>query len=123
MIFSIARRVFELSRNFARWIFRELSETAEGLAVSIVRALVTKPSVLIFDEATSALDNRTQAIVKKSLDELKATRIIVAHRLSTIRNCDRILVMDAGRIVESGNFEELVARGGLFANLAKRQMV
>lgn len=89
--------------------------------ILIARALVTKPSILIFDEATSALDNRTQAIVTKSLDSLKATRIIVAHRLSTIRNCDRILVMDAGRIVESGGFDELVARGGIFANLVKRQ--
>ena len=89
--------------------------------ILIARALVTKPSILIFDEATSALDNRTQAIVTKSLDSLKATRIIVAHRLSTIRNCDRILVMDAGRIVENGSFDELVAKGGIFANLVKRQ--
>ena len=89
--------------------------------ILIARALVTKPSSLIFDEATSALDNRTQSIVTKSLDSLKATRIIVAHRLSTIRNCDRIIVMDAGKIVETGNFDELVARGGLFANLVKRQ--
>ncbi len=89
--------------------------------ILIARALVTKPSILIFDEATSALDNRTQAIVTKSLDNLKATRIIVAHRLSTIRNCDRILVMDAGRIVENGTFDELVAQGGIFANLVKRQ--
>ncbi len=87
----------------------------------IARALVTKPNILIFDEATSALDNRTQAIVTKSLDALHATRIIIAHRLSTIRNCDRIFVMDAGRIVESGSFDELVARGGIFANLVKRQ--
>lgn len=89
--------------------------------ILIARALVTKPSILIFDEATSALDNRTQAIVTKSLDNFNATRIVVAHRLSTIRNCDRILVMDAGRIVESGSFDELVARGGIFANLVKRQ--
>lgn len=89
--------------------------------ILIARALVTKPSILIFDEATSALDNRTQAIVTKSLNALNATRIIVAHRLSTIRNCDKILVMDAGRIVESGGFDELVARGGIFANLVKRQ--
>ena len=89
--------------------------------ILIARALVTKPAILIFDEATSALDNRTQSIVTKSLDNLNATRIIVAHRLSTIRNCDRILVMDAGRIVESGGFDELVARGGIFANLVKRQ--
>ena len=91
--------------------------------ILIARALVTNPSILIFDEATSALDNRTQAIVTKSLDNLNATRIIVAHRLSTIRNCDRILVMDAGRIVENGGFDELVARGGIFANLVKRQSV
>ena len=87
----------------------------------IARALVTNPSILIFDEATSALDNRTQSIVTNSLDKLNSTRIIVAHRLSTIRNCDRILVMDAGKIVESGGFDELVARGGIFANLVKRQ--
>ena len=90
--------------------------------ILIARALVTKPSVLIFDEATSALDNRTQSIVTKSLDKLKATRIIVAHRLSTIRNCDKIFVMDAGKIVETGNFDELVERGGIFSNLVKRQM-
>ena len=89
--------------------------------ILIARALVTKPAILIFDEATSALDNRTQSIVTNSLNNLHATRIIVAHRLSTIRNCDRILVMDAGRIVESGGFDELVARGGIFANLVKRQ--
>ena len=91
--------------------------------ILIARALVTKPAILIFDEATSALDNRTQAIVTKSLDELNATRIIVAHRLSTIRNCDKIFVMDAGRIVESGTFDDLVARGGVFANLVARQTV
>ena len=89
--------------------------------ILIARALVTKPSILIFDEATSALDNRTQAIVTKSLDSLNATRIIVAHRLSTIRNCDKIIVMDAGRIVETGGFDELVSRGGIFASLVKRQ--
>ena len=90
--------------------------------ILIARALVTKPSILIFDEATSALDNRTQAIVTKSLEKLNATRIIVAHRLSTIRNCDRIIVMDAGKIAEVGGFDELVAKGGIFSNLVKRQM-
>ena len=89
--------------------------------ILIARALVTKPSILIFDEATSALDNHTQAIVTKSLDKLKATRIIVAHRLSTIRNCERIIVMDSGRVVEIGGFDELVAKGGIFAGLVKRQ--
>lgn len=90
--------------------------------ILIARALAAKPSILIFDEATSALDNRTQAIVTESLDKLHATRIVVAHRLSTIRNCDRILVMDKGRLVESGTFDELVAKGGLFSGLVKRQV-
>ena len=73
----------------------------------IARALVTKPKILIFDEATSALDNRTQQIVTESLDRLQVTRIVVAHRLSTIRDANRIYVMDDGQIVQSGTVEEL----------------
>ncbi len=89
----------------------------------IARALAAKPAIIILDEATSALDNRTQAIVTESLDRLKSTRIIVAHRLSTIRNVDKIFVLDGGRIVESGTFDELVAKGGMFAGFVKRQIV
>ena len=91
--------------------------------ILIARALVNKPSILIFDEATSALDNRSQSIVTQSLDKLKATRLIVAHRLSTIRNCDRVIVIDAGRVAEIGTFDELVAKGGIFSELVKRQVV
>lgn len=89
----------------------------------IARAIVHKPRILFMDEATSALDNRTQTIVSESLDRLQATRIVVAHRLSTIVNADRIFVMDAGRIVESGTYDELLAQNGLFSTLAKRQIV
>ena len=74
------------------------------------------------DEATSALDNRTQAIVTESLDRLNATRVVIAHRLSTVRNADRIYVIEAGRLVESGTFEELLKQEGLFARLAARQI-
>jgi len=88
----------------------------------IARAVVAKPRILLFDEATSALDNRTQEIVSRSLESLKATRIVVAHRLSTIRNADRIYVIEAGRVVEEGNFEELTAAGGTFSRLVERQM-
>lgn len=91
--------------------------------ILIARALVNKPSILIFDEATSALDNRSQSVVTQSLDKLNATRIIVAHRLSTIRNCDRVIVLDAGRVAEIGTFDELVAKGGIFSELVKRQVV
>ena len=89
----------------------------------IARAIVHKPRFLFFDEATSALDNKTQEIVTKSLDQLPATRIIVAHRLSTIMKVDRIYVIDKGRIVESGTFEKLMANKSLFSLLAKRQMI
>ena len=88
----------------------------------IARAIVHRPRLLFFDEATSALDNRTQAIVSRSLEQLQATRIVVAHRLSTIVNADRIIVLDRGRIVQSGRYEELMAREGLFRELARRQI-
>ena len=91
--------------------------------ILIARALVNKPSILIFDEATSALDNRSQSVVTQSLDKLNATRIVVAHRLSTIRNCDRVIVLDAGRVAEIGTFDELVAKGGIFSELVKRQVM
>jgi len=89
----------------------------------IARALVHKPRILILDEATSALDNRTQAIVNSSLAKMNMTRIVVAHRLSTIENVDRIFVMRAGRLVEQGDFGSLMAKDGEFAALARRQMV
>lgn len=91
--------------------------------ILIARALAARPSIIIFDEATSALDNRTQAIVTDSLNKLHVTRIIVAHRLSTIRNADHILVLDNGQIAEEGTFSELVSKNGIFTNLVKRQMV
>jgi ABC-type multidrug transport system fused ATPase/permease subunit len=74
------------------------------------------------DEATSALDNRTQAIVTHSLNKLNATRVVIAHRLSTIRTADRIYVIEAGRLVEAGSFDELAKQEGLFARLVARQL-
>lgn len=91
--------------------------------ILIARALVRKPRLIIFDEATSALDNRTQKIVSESLERLNATRIVVAHRLSTVKNADKICFLDQGTIVEKGTFAELMERNGLFANLAKRQLL
>ena len=88
----------------------------------IARAIAHKPRLLFMDEATSALDNRTQNIVSESLDNLQATRIVIAHRLSTIINADKIYVMDKGSIIESGTYDDLMQNGGLFSNLAKRQL-
>lgn len=90
--------------------------------ILIARVLAASPAVILFDEATSALDNRTQAIVMESLNKMKATRLVVAHRLSTIREADRIIVMDDGRIAEMGTYEELLAQNGIFAKLAARQV-
>jgi len=87
----------------------------------IARAIAPKPKIIMFDEATSALDNITQKRVSESLDKLKCTRIVIAHRLSTIRQCDRIIVLDKGKIIEDGNYEELIAKNGYFAELIARQ--
>jgi len=88
----------------------------------IARAIAHKPRLLFMDEATSALDNRTQNIVSESLDKLQATRIVIAHRLSTVKNADCIYVLDKGTIVEGGSYEELMEKGGIFSSLAKRQI-
>ena len=72
-------------------------------------------------EATSELDNVSQKIVSDNLDKMRSTRIVIAHRLSTIRHCIRIIVLDKGHIVEEGTFEQLKEKGGLFAEMIKRQ--
>ena len=87
----------------------------------IARAICSKPKILFFDEATSALDNITQKHVADSLAGLGCTRLVIAHRLSTVINCDRILVMDRGRIVEEGTFDELMEKQALFYEFAQRQ--
>lgn len=89
----------------------------------IARALANKPRILFFDEATSALDNRTQEIVSRSLDDLHVTRLVIAHRLTTIMNANMIHVFEHGRIVQSGTYATLINQPGPFASLAKRQLV
>lgn len=90
--------------------------------ILIARALVGKPKVIFLDEATSALDNVTQNQVVQTLEKIKATKIVVAHRLSTVQRCDRIIVMSAGRIAEEGTYQELMDKKGLFYELAIRQI-
>jgi len=88
----------------------------------IARALIGKPQVLMFDEATSALDNATQALVTASLERLHVTRVVIAHRLSTVRGADCIHVLDGGRLVQSGSYDSLMAADGPFRALARRQL-
>jgi ATP-binding cassette subfamily B protein len=97
----------------------------ERQRLSIARALLKDPPILILDEATSALDAGTEGKVMQALDEVMKNRttFVIAHRLSTIRKASRILVFDAGRIVEAGTFDELVAAGGRFASLARAQFI
>lgn len=109
-------------------LFTLISEAGGGISggqkqrILIARALVNKPSILLFDEATSALDNVTQQQITENLDKLGCTRLVIAHRLSTIKHCDRIIFLDKGKIAEEGTFEELIARRGLFYEMSKRQL-
>ncbi len=89
----------------------------------IAQAIAGKPKILMFDEATSALDNISQDLIAESLAELRCTRIVIAHRLSTIKKCNRIIVLDDGEIAEDGTYEELMAKGGIFTELVKRQQI
>jgi NHLM bacteriocin system ABC transporter ATP-binding protein len=90
--------------------------------IMIARAIINRPRILFFDEATSALDNNSQAVVTSSLSNLKSTRIVIAHRLSTVIKADRIIVLQDGHIVQNGSYKELIAVPGLFQDLATRQI-
>jgi ABC-type multidrug transport system fused ATPase/permease subunit len=91
--------------------------------LSIARAILKNPRILILDEATSALDSESESLVQQALDRLMQgrTSLIIAHRLSTVRNADRILAIEDGLIVEAGAHDELLARNGLYARLVRQQ--
>ena len=105
--------------------------SADGQGVSggqrqrilMARALIRKPRIIFLDEATSALDNISQYKIARNLAQMKCTRITIAHRMSTIRECNRIIVLGGGRVAEDGSYDELVAKGGLFSEIIKRQTV
>ena len=107
----------------------ELNEEANNVSqgqkqlLTIARAILADPKILILDEATSSVDTRTEVLIQKAMDNLMKgrTSFVIAHRLSTIRDADMILVMKDGDIVEQGNHEELLAKGGFYADLYNSQ--
>ena len=109
----------------------ELNEEASNVSqgqkqlLTIARAILADPKILILDEATSSVDTRTEVQIQKAMDTLMKgrTSFVIAHRLSTIRDADVILVMKDGDIVEQGNHEELIAKGGFYADLYNSQFI
>ena len=103
----------------------EASNVSQGQKqlLTIARAILADPPILILDEATSSVDTRTEIRIQKAMDNLMKgrTSFVIAHRLSTIRNADMILVMKDGNIIEQGNHEELMAKKGFYADLYNSQ--
>jgi len=95
----------------------------ERQRILIARALAGHPRMLVLDESTSALDNTTQELIVQSIEDLRITRIVVAHRLSTIKRADRIIVLDGGVVVQQGSFDELIDTQGPFQDLARFQLL
>ena len=91
--------------------------------IALARAILKDAPVLVLDEATAAVDNDTEAAIQRSLERITRDRttVVIAHRLSTVRHADRIVVMDSGRIVEQGTHESLLNLGGVYANLWRVQ--
>ncbi len=94
----------------------------ESQRVSIARSVIGSPRIMLFDEATNWLDNESQAKVMRNLTALTSTRVVIAHRLSTLEQADRIYVLQAGRVVQSGSFNELMEVDGVFRDLVRRQV-
>ena len=91
--------------------------------ILIARAIISDPDILFLDEATGSLDNLTQSIVTDTIEKMTATRIVIAHRLSTVMKCDRIVVLDNGSVAEQGTYDELMKKDGIFRRLAGRQNI
>ena len=122
---QVDRFVRTLPDGYDTVLNEEASNISQGQKqlLTIARTIVSEPKILIFDEATSSVDTRTEVLIQRAMDRLMEgrTSFIIAHRLSTIRDADMILVMKDGDLVETGKHEELLARGGFYAELYQSQ--
>ncbi|OON15699.1 ABC transporter, ATP-binding protein, partial [Opisthorchis viverrini] len=118
--------ILQLPQGYQTWIAEGGGTMSGGQKqrIAIARALVRSPKILLLDEATSALDTKSERLVQAALDGARAGRtvIMVAHRLTTVRDADKILVIDKGKVREAGSHEELVALGGLYATMLRAQV-
>ena len=126
-----AARLAKVDRDISAMPMGMYTVTSEGSSgfsggqtqrIMLAAALVRNPSVLLLDEATNWLDNKTQAMVMEEIEKLSVTRIVSAHRLSTIRRADRVYVLQKGRVIQQGSFDKLMAEDGVFRDMALRQM-
>ena len=124
---SVQFKEFGVRLNFTPTVVGERGYRLSGgekQRVAIARVLLEDPQILILDEATSHLDSHSEALIQEALETLMRgrTSIVIAHRLSTIVNADRIYFLHGGQVAESGTYQELMDKDGMFAALAKRQM-
>lgn len=117
--------IMQLPAGYQTWVGERGVNLSGGQRqrIAIARAVLLDPKILILDEATSALDSESEALVQQALERLMQNRtvLIIAHRLSTVRKCDRILVLEKGQIVESGNHEQLLSVEGKYAHFYAQQ--